>query len=58
MSKIFQIKLALDIVTVAMVLFSNEVPTVLKIGYAMSMFDYTMLCSKRIEQEQNKEKQK
>jgi hypothetical protein len=57
MSKALQIKLAVDMILVSMLLFS-DLPLIYKIGIACTAFDYTMLCSKRIEEEQNKEKQK
>jgi hypothetical protein len=57
MSKALQIKLAIDMILTCMVMFS-DLPIVYKIGIGFVAFDYSMLCSKRIEEEQNKEKQK
>lgn len=55
MSKALQIKLAVDMILTSMLLFS-ELPMIYKIGIACVAFDYTMLCSKRIEEYQEKEK--
>ena len=57
MSKLLQIKLAIDMILTCMILFS-EMPIAYKIGIACVAFDYTMMCSKRIEDEQNKELKK
>ena len=57
MSRALQIKLAIDMILTSMLLFS-DLPMIYKIGIGFTAFDYTMLCSKRIEEEQNKEKQK
>lgn len=53
--KILQIKLALDMVLIALVLFNPEVATSTKIFVALIGFDYTMLSSKRIDELENKE---
>jgi hypothetical protein len=57
MNKALQIKLAVDMILTSMLLFS-DLPMIYKIGIGFVAFDYSMLCSKRIEEEQNKEKQK
>lgn len=57
MSRALQIKLAIDMILTTMLLFS-ELPMIYKIGIGFVAFDYSMLCSKRIEEEQNKENQK
>lgn len=56
MSKALQIKLAIDMILTSMLLFS-DLPIMYKIGIACVAFDYTLLCSERIEKLQNKEKQ-
>lgn len=55
MSKALQVKLAIDMILTSMLLFS-DIPVIYKIGIGFTMFDYTLLCSRRIEDEQLKEK--
>lgn len=57
MSKALQIKLAIDMILTSMLLFS-DIPMIYKVGIGFTMFDYTLLCSKRIEDEQLKESKK
>ena len=57
MSKALQVKLAIDMILTCMILFS-EMPIAYKIGIGFVAFDYTILCSKRIEDEQLKELEK
>lgn len=54
-SKLLQVKLVLDMILICTVLFSDS-PINLKIIVGMLGFDYTMMSSKRIEDEQIKEK--
>lgn len=55
-SKLYQVKLALDMVLVSLVLFSPDIAIEMKIIIGMLGFDYTMLCSTRIDNFQQEEK--
>lgn len=54
MSRALQIKLAIDMILTCMIMFS-DLPMIYKIGIGFVAFDYTLLCSKRIEELQSKE---
>jgi hypothetical protein len=56
-SKLLQVKLAVDMILTCMLLFS-DMPMMYKVGIGFIAFDYSMLSSKRIEDEQNKENEK
>ncbi len=55
-SKLLQIKLAVDMILVSLVLFNSEISMEVKIFVALVGFDYTMLSSERIDKKQQEEK--
>ena len=52
----FQVKLVLDMLLICVLLFSPEVPQQVKVIVILLGFDYTFMCSERIEQFQKQEK--
>ena len=55
-SKLYQVKLALDMILISLVLFNPDIPIEMKVVIGMLGFDYTMLCSTRIDNFQQEEK--
>lgn len=55
-SKIFQVKLVLDMLLICVLLFSPEVPQQVKAIIILLGFDYTYMCSERIDKLQQGEK--
>lgn len=54
-SKVYQVKLALDMILISLVLFNPDIPIEMKVVIGMLGFDYTMLCSTRIDNFQQEE---
>jgi hypothetical protein len=55
-SKLYQVKLALDMVLVSLVLFDPDIAIEMKIIIGILGFDYTFMCSERIDKLQQEEK--
>jgi hypothetical protein len=55
-SKLYQVKLALDMILISLVLFNPDIPIEMKVVIGMLGFDYTFLCSERIDKFEQKEK--
>jgi hypothetical protein len=55
-SKMYQVKLALDFVLIFVLLFSPELSAQIKVVIILLAFDYTMLCSNRIDKLQQEKK--
>lgn len=52
----FQVKLVLDMLLICVLLFSPEVPQQVKVIVVLLGFDYTFMCSERIDKLQQSEK--